>query len=175
MVFLHWVSRKKCLALFIAQEPQELTLVSFPYSTGLIFGLFYAPLWLSLLTCVILQLLIYQKVRNQENSISKYTFVGRISQRWNKKTTDGENNNNTTSNNSNQTTTSTERKYSRGVMMQAGYYVSAFFLTFIFPTILRLYQVINPSKIAPFSLFYLTSFFLPSQGFWNLVVYKVSK
>ena len=119
------------------------------------------------------QLLIYQKVRNQENS-SKYTVVRRISQRINKKTTDGENNNNTTSNNSNQTTTSTQRKYSRGVMMQALYFVSAFFLTFVFPTILRLYQVINPSKIAPFSLFYLTSFFLPSQGSLNLVVYKVS-
>ena len=126
----------------------ELTPVSFPYRTGLIFGLFYAPLWLSFLTCVILQLLIYQKVRNQENSISKYTFVRRISQRRDKKTTDGEDNNNATSNNNN--SSSTERKYSRGVMMQALYYVSAFFLTFIFPTILRLYQVINPSKIAPF-------------------------
>ena len=37
---------------------------------------------------------------------------------------------------------------------------------------MRLYQVTNPDVLPPFALFYLTAMFLPSQGFWNLVVYK---
>ena len=37
---------------------------------------------------------------------------------------------------------------------------------------MRLYQVTNPDVLPPFALFYLTAMFLPSQGFWNLIVYK---
>ena len=133
-------------------------------SKALLFGLFYAPLWLSFLTCVILEILIWKKVRDQENRIRKYTFNKAVTER-------SEGTNNDSKNQSN--TSADERKYSRGVMMQALYFVVAFFLTFIFPTILRLYQVTHPSVQPPFAIFYLTALFLPSQGFWNLVVYKV--
>ena len=127
-------------------------------SKALYVGLFYAPLWLSFLTCVILEILIWKKVREQENRISKYTF--------NKAVPDDSKNKSNTS--------ADERKYSRGVMMQALYFVVAFFLTFIFPTILRLYQVTHPNvQYPPLAMFYLTALFLPSQGFWNLIVYKV--
>ena len=43
-------------------------------SMALLFGLFYAPLWLSFLICLTLQLLIWRKVRTQENRISRYSF-----------------------------------------------------------------------------------------------------
>ena len=116
------------------------------------------------LTCVILEILIWKKVREQENRIRKYTFNKAVTER-------SEGTNNDSKNQSN--TSADERKYSRGVMMQALYFVVAFFLTFIFPTILRLYQVTHPNANPPFAMFYLTAFFLPSQGFWNLIVYKV--
>lgn len=64
-------------------------------STQLLFGLFYAPLWLSFLICGILLLLIWKKIREQESRIAKYTFVKRISMRTTgKQNNDAENNNN---------------------------------------------------------------------------------
>ena len=153
-----------CIALYGAIDGQFNDALMWCFFAGtdkskaLYVGLFYAPLWLSFLTCVILEILIWKKVREQENRISKYTF--------NKAVPDDSKNKSNTS--------ADERKYSRGVMMQALYFVVAFFLTFIFPTILRLYQVTHPNvQYPPLAMFYLTALFLPSQGFWNLIVYKV--
>jgi len=65
-------------------------------STELLFGLFYAPLWLSFLISGILLLLIWKKVREQESRIAKYTFVKRISMRiTGKQDNDAGDNNNT--------------------------------------------------------------------------------
>ena len=101
-------------------------------STELLFGLFYAPLWLSFLISGILLLLIWKKVREQEARIAKYTFVKRISMRiTGKQNDDNENNDNTTNR---QVTTSTERKYSQQILFQAVFYAGSMIITFIFPT-----------------------------------------
>jgi len=114
-------------------------------STELLFGLFYAPLWLSFLISGILLLLIWKKVREQEARIAKYTFVKRISMRiTGKQNNDTENNGNT---NNRQVVTSTERKYSQQILFQALFYAGSMIITFIFPTGKKFHTLCNTVHI----------------------------
>ena len=68
--------------------------------------------------------------------------------------------------------TSAQRRYSRGVLIQAACYSGSFYLTFIFTTVFRVYQLIAPTSVPPFAILYPTALLLPSEGFFNLLVYK---
>jgi len=63
-------------------------------------------------------------------------------------------------------------KYSRKVMKQAFLYVGAFYITWTFPTIVRLLEVcgLEPDKI-PKILIVLSGFFIAFQGFLNAMVF----
>jgi len=52
---------------------------------------------------------------------------------------------------------------------QAIYYVSAFYITWVFPTTLRIIQTVG-AKV-PYAIFLCTVIFLPLQGFWNSILY----
>jgi hypothetical protein len=149
-------------------------------SLALIFGLFYAPLWLSFIITGVLMGLIYRHVRQQENRVARYTFVGRISSSFRRRKGGAAN---AAAGNTGGTTArrtaaapssnAAERKFSKSVLHQSVFYSTAFYLTFIFPTILRFYQLANPTQVAPpYPMLYLMGFFLPLQGFFNLHIYK---
>ena len=119
--------------------------------------------------------LIYRHVRQQENRVARYTFVGRISSSFRRRkggaatNTGGAPARTAAAPSSN----AAERKFSKSVLHQSVFYSTTFYLTFIFPTILRFYQLANPTQVAPpYPMLYLMGFFLPLQGFFNLHIYK---
>merc|ERR1711935_554668 len=65
-------------------------------------------------------------------------------------------------------------KHSRSVMYQSLWYVIAFYLSFTFATMARIYGSVT-GKPAPFPLLLLFSIFFPLQGFFNFVVYMRSR
>mmetsp|Transcript_23323 Transcript_23323/g.50516 ORF Transcript_23323/g.50516 Transcript_23323/m.50516 type:complete len:357 (-) Transcript_23323:500-1570(-) len=56
------------------------------------------------------------------------------------------------------------------IAAQATSYVGAFFITWLFPTVYQL--VIVTTQTFPFSLLFLTAFFVPLQGLFNLIVFS---
>lgn len=62
-----------------------------------------------------------------------------------------------------------ERKHSKQVAQQGFWYCGAFYITWIFPTITRLTQLITHG--APYPLVLVTALFVPLQGFFNCLVY----
>src|SRR3569832_845988 len=64
----------------------------------------------------------------------------------------------------------TYQQRSKAVANQGFWYCGAFYMTWIFPSITRLVQVINGS--APFPLVLVTGIMVGSQGFFNFLVYS---
>ncbi len=60
-------------------------------------------------------------------------------------------------------------KKSRQIAIQAAYYVGAFYVAWIFPTIFQL--VLVTSGEVYFVLLFLTAFFVPIKGLLNLIVF----
>ena len=64
-------------------------------------------------------------------------------------------------------TNENRRKRSKQVAVQGYWYCGAFYLTWLFPTITRLVQVI--AENAPYPLILVTAIFVPVQGFFNFL------
>lgn len=60
-------------------------------------------------------------------------------------------------------------KLSKQVFWQSIQYVGSFYLTYTFPTTLRLLQTLG--KPVPYAIFVLMATFIPMQGFFNATVY----
>jgi hypothetical protein len=102
---------------------------------------YYAPLWCAILFVTVVMFLVYRAVRSVEKKNEKYLPAG----------------------------VRAHRKHSKQVAEQGFWYCGAFYITWIFPTITRLTQVINHE--APYPLVIITAMFVPLQGFFNCLVY----
>jgi hypothetical protein len=103
--------------------------------------LYYAPLWFAIVFVTLVMFLVYRAVRAVEVRNEKYLPAGMLAR----------------------------RKHSKQVAEQGFWYCGAFYITWIFPTITRLTQVINHE--APYTLVIITAMFVPMQGFFNCLVY----
>jgi len=104
---------------------------------------FFAPLLLAIIFVVTLMLNIYLHVKKEEGNSARYH--PRIGDK-------------------------VRLRKTRAVAKQGALYVGAFFVTWLFPTIARLYQLIwqvNP----PTAIIVLAACFIPIQGFFNALVY----
>ena len=114
---------------------------------------YYAPLWAVIVAVTVLMYWVYWTVRKQERIMERYlptSIAGAPA------------------------ASDRERvKRSRQIANQAAYYVGAFFVTWLFPTIFQL--VLVTSGRLYFSLLFLTAFFVPIQGLLNLIVFMRPK
>jgi len=117
---------------------------------------YYAPLWFVIVLVSGLMYWVYHTVKAQEKAMDKYKVsasgAGGDSGRGLKR----------------QTSTAQLSNYKR-IQKQAFYYVGAFFVTWLFPTIFQLVIVIAGKF--PFPLLFLTALFVPIQGLLNLIVF----
>jgi len=70
-------------------------------------------------------------------------------------------------------TNARRRKHSKQVAVQGYWYCGAFYLTWLFPTVTRLVQLIAGKT--PYPLILITAMFVPIQGFFNFLVYMHPK
>ena len=112
---------------------------------------YYAPLWFCIVLVSGLMYWVYYAVRAQETKMNKYkpTTPGHQS-RLHK-------------------TNSRQISNHKKVQKQAFYYVGAFFVAWLFPTIFQL--IIVTTNTFPFPLLFLTALFVPIQGLLNLIVF----
>lgn len=102
---------------------------------------FGIPVWICIFILTGQQGLVFYKVRNQEL----------VSRKWRRGTE------------------SRAKSLTNQVAVQCFCYVSSFFMTWIFPTIIRAMTAFG--SIPPFALVYLTTFLLPLQGLINFFIY----
>jgi hypothetical protein len=102
---------------------------------------YYAPLWFAIVFVTGIMFLVWRAVRAVEMKNEKYLPAG----------------------------VRAHRKHSKQVAEQGFWYCGAFYITWIFPTITRLTQLINHE--APYPLVLVTAMFVPLQGFFNCLVY----
>jgi len=105
--------------------------------------MFYgAELWLAIVLVIINMFLVYRSVLRHEVSSQRFDV-----------------------------TTDVRRfRHSKRVAVQGYWYCGAFLFTWLFPTITRVIQLVNPAG-APFALLLLNALFVPIQGLFNFIVY----
>ncbi len=143
--------------------------------------IFYIPVWIVIVVVTIIMYLLFCAVRNDEKKIVDLQLEHR-----NQRTSE------TISNASNIPLDSTELEAERTggtddksilayrqrdrlersnrLFQQAKFYLAVFYVTWVFVTINRLIQLISGGSFFPMML--LHSFFGPSQGFFNFLVYR---
>ena len=104
---------------------------------------YYAPLWCAIAFVTVAMYLVYRSVLTTEKKMDRFTEGTGYSQR--------------------------HRKHSKKVANQGYWYCGAFYLTWLFPTITRLTQLI--AGTTPYPLILVTAMFVPIQGFFNAIVY----
>ncbi|KAL7555262.1 hypothetical protein ACHAWF_018928 [Thalassiosira exigua] len=129
-------------------------------------GLFYAPIWASMITVTVLMAAMCVHVVGQERKSKIYrrpeaSIIGTrlpgestVSRRSTISTQDGAN-------------ARARESMSRKVTTQAMFYVFSFYLTWIFPSWTRMSQMINGSS--PFYAIALFTIFLPLQGYESIM------
>lgn len=146
---------------------------------------YYAFLWIAILLVTVNMIYVYYAVLKQEKLCYEYNQREKeqqeliIEQQMNAGDTTNDNSNEEDNepehrpgydNNDEKQQLKVKRfEYSKKVAMQGYWFCGAFYLTWIFPTITRLVQVMNGS--APFNLVLVTAIFVPWQGFFNWLVY----
>jgi hypothetical protein len=101
---------------------------------------YYALLWCAIVVVTVDMFLVYRAVLTTEMATERYDA-----------------------------TRARHRKHSKQVAVQGYWYCGAFYLTWLFPTITRLVQVIADET--PYPLILVTALFVPIQGFFNFLVY----
>lgn len=136
--------------------------------SGFRFGFFYGPLWFCIVLVCILMSAIYVKVLMQERRVKKYQHhqptqinVG--------ETTDSAAT--TVSKHKKEEKEKNKASASRRIADQAIFYSGSFFITWLFPTWARIYEMVNPGKNIPFAIEILFTILTPIQGLFNVLVY----
>lgn len=109
-------------------------------ANALQWAFFFGPLWVSMLFSSFCVLQIYRHVRNNEKKSSKW-----------------------------RTPKAKKMKQTKAVATQGKLYVGAFIVTWLFPTIARLIQLLGGTPSS--WLILLSGTFIPCQGFFNAIVY----
>lgn len=109
---------------------------------------YFIPLWLVIVLVSFLMYSVYASVRNQEHTMKKYAG--------------------STVKSTHAKSTAANLAQHKRVARQAFYYIGAFYVTWLFPTVFR---IVTTTGSFPFWLLFLTAFFVPIQGILNLIVF----
>merc|ERR1711988_919235 len=115
---------------------------------------YYGPLWIMIVFIVVLMCILFCHVRGIEQKLHRNHSTMRLmrtSTKANGRSVDS---------------------HSKGVLKQALYYVGAFFVTWLFPTI---FQIVFVAGHLSYPLLFMTAFFVPIQGALNLMVFLQPK
>jgi len=115
---------------------------------------FYAPLWIIIISITFCMTRVYWTVSQEEKQYIASITEGQVHVEFNEVEDELK-----------------TKKNSRRLANRAGLYVGAFYLTWIMPTILEIISL-SSSKIAP-TLIFLAALLIPTQGFFNLVIYTL--
>lgn len=109
---------------------------------------YYAPLWTTITIVTALMIHLCCRVWRQEVIMKRYDFTSGLSQ---------------------SSTTGAGFELTKRAAAQGVYYVGAFYCAWFFPTVYQI-DIVAFGRVHP-ALMLLTSFFVPIQGFLNLIVY----
>lgn len=131
------------------------------------FGFFYGPLWFCIVLVCILMCAIYVKVLMQERRVKKYQHHQHTVINVGETTESAA----TTESKKKKEKESKKASASKRIAEQAIFYSGSFFITWLFPTWARIYEMVNPGKEAPFAIIILFTILTPLQGLFNVFVY----
>jgi hypothetical protein len=117
-------------------------LIEYPLSRAI----FYGPIWALIIIVTAIMASVYASVRKLEKKNERYT----VSQPSSKSKADS-------------------AKKSRMVAKQGLWYLLPFYLTWIFPVVTEITELVTANYYDPMVI--LVSFFLPFQGFLNFIIY----
>jgi hypothetical protein len=111
---------------------------------------FFGPLWTAILFITASMTILYRYVKAQDERMLQYDFRSQMAS-------------------ANEQQCQRTSRNTRQVWSQSVLYVGAFFVTWLFPTLSRLVQLCG--RDPPMWLILLSGCFIPSQGFFNALVY----
>ena len=135
--------------------------------------IFYGPLWLIILSVTVSMIMLTRSVKKEEKGVIEQTeFRSHVlnANHLDLETSDvtEEGRCSDTSPTASDVVHRLER--SRLIFHQAAFYVVAFYLVWLFPTLSRVYQLITGES--SFFLLAMSSLFAPLQGLMNFIVYR---
>jgi len=136
-------------------------------ASNLRFGFFYGITWACILLVCILMGAMYITVLMQERKVKKYQHPNNV---VGASTPDGTIERQTNQQQQQQQRREKKATASKRIAAQAILYSGSFFLTWLFASWARIYEMVN-GKSAPFAIEALFTIFSPLQGFFNFLIY----
>lgn len=140
---------------------------------------FYGPVWVMILAVTGIMALVYSTVLSQEKRMDQFVFRRARSKKTFQKTVTRTLNRSVVGravtgqspSERQHEAQSKKREMSRQVAVQGMWYLVPFYLTWIFPMLSHAFSSLDAERVNYRLLLYLTTIFLPLQGFMNWIVY----